>query len=823
MAKYRLHDFLLILFFVICSPVLLAQTGLIKGKVSANSEPLAYASIVVSGSRVGATSNDIGVFEIKNLKAGNYELIASSIGFEPQTSLVTVNPGSIATITMVLQEITSKLEDVVVTGVSRATKIKRSPIPIATISKKDLDMNVSSNIIDAIVKGVPGVSATSTGPNISKAFIRGLGYNRVLNMYDGIRQEGQQWGDEHGTEIDQYGIERAEVVKGPASLTYGSDAIAGVINMIPAVPKGVNGVPKGDFLTDYHTNNGMLANSLGISYSETGWRFYLRGTQKRAHDYRNRVDQYVFATGFREFNLSATARLDKTWGFTQLSATLYDNKQEIPDGSRDSLTRKFSYPIFDDSRDDVKNRPLVSKSRLKAYTTDNLHQRVQHYRVYTHNQYKIGDGNINATLNFQQSRRREFLSPVNTSQAALFLVLSTINYELRYNLPTWKRLETSFGINGMYQLNRSQDATSFPIPDYNLFDIGAFAFTKKSFGKLDISGGIRYDSRNLKWDNFYTSKDSTSFGKRAYGALGDSLQYPSFSTTYRGVSGSLGATYALTERILIKANVARGYRSPNINEVGANGLDPGAHIRYQGNREFIPEFNWQKDISFLAYLKNMDISLEIFDNRISNYIYQSRLSDQNGNPVLDDQGNMTYRYQQSKAQLYGGEVTFNFHPEAIKWLNVNNSIAYVKGLNKNKELLALYGDAAKYLPFILPLHFRSELKGTLRKPIGCFSGLYARIELDAYSRQDKIYAVDNTETPTAGYTLFNTGLGGNIKQKSGRTAAQLFFQVTNIFDKAYQSHLNRLKYFEYYQASPTGRMGIYNMGRNISFKIIIPF
>ncbi len=219
----------------------------------------------------------------------------------------------------------------------------------------------------------------------------------------------------------------------------------------------------------------------------------------------------------------------------------------------------------------------------------------------------------------------------------------------------------------------------------------------------------------------------------------------------------------------------------------------------------------------------MDVSLELFDNRITNYIFQARETNEQGQPVLDSEGNLFYKYQQSKAQLYGGEATVNLHPEVIKWLTFNNSISYVKGLNKNDKLIEQYGDAARYLPFILPLQVRSEVRATLRKTLGSFTGLYARAELNAYSKQENIYAVDNTEKPSKAYNLINVGFGSNIKQSSGRTLAQLFFQVNNVFDKAYQSHLNRLRYFEYYQNSPNGRLGIYNMGRNMSAKVIIPF
>ena len=186
-------------------------------------------------------------------------------------------------------------------------------------------------------------------------------------------------------------------------------------------------------------------------------------------------------------------------------------------------------------------------------------------------------------------------------------------------------------------------------------------------------------------------------------------------------------------------------------------------------------------------------------------------------------GNLTYQYQQSKARLYGAELSVNLHPASAKWLNFNNSFAYVVGLNKNEELLRLHGSEAKYLPFIPPLQIRSELKATAQKSIGVFSKPYVKVDAVLFADQNKFYALDNTETFTKGYTLFNAGVGSAIKSKSGKTILDLFVQVDNIFNVAYQSHLNRLKYFEYYEASPNGRSGIYNMGRNMSFKVVVPF
>src|SRR5674536_138515 len=132
-----------------------------------------------------------------------------------------------------------------------------------TVSSRELQQNLNTNIIDAIAK-LPGVSAVTTGPNVSKPFIHGLGYNRVLTLFDGVRQEGQQWGDEHGVEVDENAVDRIEVVKGPASLTYGSDALAGVVNLLSAPPVPDSTI-KGHVETNYQTNNGLFSASAALN------------------------------------------------------------------------------------------------------------------------------------------------------------------------------------------------------------------------------------------------------------------------------------------------------------------------------------------------------------------------------------------------------------------------------------------------------------------------------------------------------------------------------------------------------------------------------
>ncbi|WP_316848989.1 TonB-dependent receptor [Pedobacter agri] len=817
--KLLLLSFTFLIFGLVAS----AQNGFIKGTITSNGSPAPNITVKVVGRNQMTKSDQKGFYILKNLPTGALELQFSGVSYKTKRIQTMVESDTLM-ISTDLSSLESNLDEVVVTGVNRATELRKSPVPIAVLTKKTMDQNVNTNLIEAIVKGVPGVTAVTTGPNVSKPFVRGLGYNRVLTLYDGLRQEGQQWGDEHGIEVDEYGISRAEVVKGPASLTYGSDALAGVINMIPYTPVQEDGKLTGDFTTNFQSNNGMVGASLGLAYIKNDWKYSFRASGKAAHNYYNKVDGYVFGTAFREYNVSASASVDKSWGYSKTAITYYNNLMEIPDGSRDSISRRFTRQVLDDG-DDIKNRPLVSDQDLKRYSINPLHQHIQHYRFYNASQFKFGSSDLNILIGGQQSVRREYNHPTAPKQAGLYVVLNTLNYDVKYNLPDFAGIESTLGVNGMYQSNRSKDATDFPIPDYDLFDIGAFYFAKKSFGKLDISGGVRMDRRNINWNNFYVGTDAqTGFGRKsdASDQMAD-LQFPSFNRNYYGFSGSVGFTYNLSEKFLFKANIARGYRAPNITEIGSNGLDPGAHIVYLGNRTFKPEFNLQQDIGVIAYLQDADISLELFNNNIQNYIYQSRLTDENGNPVVVVPGNLTYQYQQSKARLYGAELSVNLHPASAKWLNFNNSFAYVVGLNKNEELLRLHGSEAKYLPFIPPLQIRSELKATAQKSIGVFSKPYVKVDAVLFADQNKFYALDNTETFTKGYTLFNAGVGSAIKSKSGKTILDLFVQVDNICNVAYQSHLNRLKYFEYYEASPNGRSGIYNMGRNMSFKVVVPF
>ncbi|HTI10322.1 MAG TPA: TonB-dependent receptor [Puia sp.] len=716
------------------------------------------------------------------------------------------------------------LGEIVVTGVSRATLARKNPVAITRVSSLAINRASEPNIIDALVKNVPGLNAVKTGPNISKPFIRGLGYNRVLTLYDGIRQEGQQWGDEHGIEVDAYAIDKAEVIKGPASLLYGSDAVAGVVSLYPYVPAEKDGRLHGRLLSEYQSNNGLIGNGVRLSSSHSHWLWVIRGSWRLAENYTNKIDGRVYNTGFAEKNLSVMTGTISAAGATYLNATLYDNLQGIPDGSRDSLTRKFTRQVYEGSRDTITNRPIVPEDVLNSYTLSPLHQHIQHYRLYANNHYRIGRGEIDAVLGFQQNIRREYSHPTEPGQAGLYVRLNTVNYGVRYILPEFSSIEFTVGVNGMAQNNKSKQATDFPIPDYQLADLGGYLHGKWAYGKLIISGGVRYDSRVVDTKALYTGTDpSTGFGRQVTGpdTAGAKLQFPVLHRLFTGVSLSAGAAWQLTENLSVKLNIARGYRGPNITELASNGLDPGAHIIYLGNRDFVPEFSWQQDLGISGDFHSITASLSVFNNNVQHYIYLEQLTDAQGQPLTDAQGNKTFQYQQASAQLYGAEGLLAIHPPGWKGFSFTNTVALVYGLNKKSEYRHK-GNAGEYLPFIPPARWLSSLSQEWATPSGIFSSFRAGAELEYNARQDRFLALYHTETPTPAYTLLNLSAAATVRT-GPHHSIQLMVQVNNLLDRVYQNNLSRLKYFEYYTLSPNGHLGMYNMGRNVCIKTICPF
>src|SRR5258706_11778117 len=574
--------------FILCA-VVSASAQILSGKITdkKTGEPIPGVTVYISDLKTGGVSNVKGTYKIENLPKSKVLVQVHFIGYK--LIVEKVDLAATTTKNFALEETVTELNEVVVTGLSQAAEKSRTPIPILTVSPIQLRQIPSTNAIDAIARQ-PGVNAVTTGPNVSKPYIRGLGFNRVLTLYDGVRQEGQQWGDEHGIEADEYSIDRIEIVKGPSSLTYGSDALAGVVNLLPTPPVS-EGTINGELLSNYQSNNGFVGLSVATFGNIKGFVWGARFTNKMATNYQNSIDSRVYGTAFHETDANAYIGLNKKWGYSHLRFSLYDDLQEIPDGSRDSLTRKFTKQITEE--DTI--RLIVTDNELTSYAITTLHQHVQHYRMISANSFILGRSKLALTLGYQESVRREFSHPLNPDLPGLYLVLPTYTYDAKYYLPETNGWETTIGGNGMHPINANR-GTEFIIPDYKLFDFGPFAFAKKSIHKLDINAGVRYDSRSFSNDQmFVSSNPETGFDMQVSppDTSGAGNPFSNYKHTFSGVSGSFGATYNFTEHFLIKANLARGFRAPNIAEISANGVHPGTNIYQVGNPDFKPEFSLQ--------------------------------------------------------------------------------------------------------------------------------------------------------------------------------------------------------------------------------------
>ncbi|MHB8261214.1 MAG: TonB-dependent receptor [Bacteroidia bacterium] len=787
--------------------------NILSGRIldAADSSALVGVTVYIPDLKVGALTDVDGKYILKNIPKGTFLAVASLIGYASQTKEVEVEEE--ATVNFVLENSGSSLKEVIVTGVSSATEQKTNPVPISIINQKDLLQNSATNIIDAIATA-PGVSQMTLGPNISKPIIRGLGYNRVVTVNDGVRQEGQQWFDEFGIEIDEYSVNKVEILKGPASLSYGSDAMAGVINMLAAPPLP-EGQITGKILSNYQTNNGLFAESFNLAGNQKGFIWDVRYTNKMAHDYQNKYDGYVANSAYAESNAKALVGINRSWGFSHLTVSSFDLKMGIIEGARDSATGKFTQHYQGANQtDSIAIAPASDFTKYNNFPV--IHQHVRHYKAVWDNSVAIFDGRLNFRIGFQQNRRQEANDLTQGNIYNNYLFLRTLNYDVRYIFPEKNHFEMSVGVNGMKQ-NSQNLGTAFVIPEYALFDIGGFAIAKKSFTKLSISGGMRYDIRLLQGRDLWV--DST--GKRMTSAGNNAIaKFTAYTSNFSGLSGSFGATYDITNVFYAKLNISRGYRAPTAAESGANGIHDGTPFYEIGNHNLKAESSMQFDASLGMNTKDVWIELTGFVNNIDNYIFAEKLHSIHGgdslrkDPALPGLGTApTFKYVQGNAVLSGGEAVLNIHPHKHRWVNFDNSFSYVSAIQKNQP------DSTKYLPYTPPAKIRSELKFIYTKS-KTFKNAYIKAGVDYYFKQDKIYYKYGNETVTPAYLLINAGLGTDICSANGTTLCSIYVYGGNLGDVAYQSNMSRLKYLD--QNYVTGRIGVYNMGRNISFKLIIP-
>lgn len=752
-------------FTIVCAVPLSAQNQL-KGKVTDETgRPLAGATVFLPDLKTGAATDENGAYVVANLPARSLLVEVSYVGYAK--AIVTIAVSGITNRDFQLQESHTETREVVVTGLSAASEKRFAATPVDLLKKDYFFQHTATNLIDNLAH-TPGIGSISTGAGIAKPVIRGLGYNRVLTVQDGIRQEGQQWGDEHGIEIDEYGVDRVEILKGPASLLYGSDGIAGVINIQSALPVD-DGTALIQLQPQYQSNNDMSAFSGNVAANRNGWNGFLRYSQKNAGEFRTPTDGRVFNSDFDEHNFSGMFGLNRSWGYAHLQASSFDQRVGLVEGERDSTG---------------------------AFLTDAApFQRITHRKISLNNSFILGDYSLKVVLGAQNNRRREYEDP--DSQPGLYFDLTTLTYDVKLLFPSANGWERSAGINGMRQENKNKGPETL-IPDYRQTDAGVFLYAKKSFGKTHFSAGARGDLRSLHTDALEEDGD---------------IKFNEIDRTFRSVSASVGVAQEINTRLVFKLNLSKGFRSPNIAELSSNGVHEGTFRYEYGNTDLRPEDNYQADLGLEFNNPHITLTANVFDNFVDHFIFIGKLAAAGGGDSIPDPENPVpaYRFVQNRANLFGGELTFDIHPHPLDWLHFENSFSVVYA----RQL----GGSEDYLPFIPAPKYQSELRGDWTRAGKKVQNLYAKIEAEYYFAQNRVLSANDFETPSRAYTL--VGLGAGFEWRiSNRFSPQISFSVSNLFDKAYQSHLNRLRYAP--ENPATGQQGILNPGRNFVIKMNLP-
>lgn len=775
----------------------------LHGKITdKNGIPVIGASVYISELKTGGVTDSEGNYRIENLPLGKVQIQISSVGFNMKIDVMNLSANNNKD--YILEESVTEIKEVAVTGQAISSEITKIPSPISIVTSTQLKQQTSSNIIDAL-SSQPGISQITTGGGISKPVIRGLGYNRVVVLNDGVRQEGQQWGDEHGIEIDENEVNHVEILKGPASLMYGSDAMAGVINFIsdPVLPIGEMQL---NAFANYQTNNGLMAYSFNFAGHKNVFVWNLRYSDKQAHAYQNKYDGYVFNSGFSENAASGLLGLSNWWGYSHLILSYYHLTPGIVEGNRNSLSGQFTKPVA--INDSTSGETNATQRDFVSYNHQIPYQQVSHYKAVWNNNLLIGDGSIKATIGYQQNRRQEFADILNPNQYGLYFQLQTVNYDLHYQFPEFKDYNFSVGINGIYQ-NSLNKGIEFLVPEYRLFDAGVFVVGKKTIGKLDISGGFRFDNRSENGDALYLNAAGS---KTTIYDLSAIERFASFSDNFKGLSGSLGASIQLSKFLITKINLSRGFRAPNIDELGANGVHEGT-IRYEiGNPSLKPENSIQLDYELGYNTEHVSAKLNLFANSISNYIFSHKLNSLVGGDSIQT-GYPVFKFASGNVQMMGAEASVDIHPHPLDWLHFENSFSYVYSQLMNQP------DSTRYLPFTPSPKWISELKAEIRNTGNVLKNSFVSFGIEHEFRQNKIYSAYQTETITDAYTLINMGFGSDVVLNK-HTLFSVYLNGTNLGNISYQSHLSRLKYAPVNEV--TGRTGVFNMGRNISMKLIVP-
>jgi len=717
------------------SAMLQAQNSVSGTVTDAQNQPLKGVTITAPEIHKGTTTDENGKYTLNNLPNGNLKLSFSFIGFAIQNKTIFLEQKE-TTLDISLEEKAFQMDEIIVSTAFNKLQ-SQNVMKVDHASMKSLQQKGTATLIEGLAT-IPGVSQVSTGTSIGKPVIRGLSGNRVLVYSQGVRIENQQFGDEHGLGLNDAGVESVEVIKGPASLLYGSDALGGVLYFNPEKFADAHTF-KANFSQKLFSNTLGSNTSLGLKTSTDNWKFSARGSYNTHSDYTIPDDDRITNTRYNESDFKTGI------GFSN---------------AKFSSVFRYNFNKLDLG---IPENGVAEQTTSKK--TDYPKQGVFNHLLSWNTIFYLKKSKLDIDLGYIDNDRSEF---EDSNVAVLHMKLRTFNYDAKFHLPKFGKVESILGVQGMHQTN-TNSGEEYLIPDATTNDFGVFGTFNYEWKSNVIQAGLRYDNRKI----------NTS----AFGIPGEEGSFDAINKSYDSFNAALGYKTKWQENLTFRLNLASGFRAPNLAELTSNGVHEGTNRYEIGNASLKTEQNIQTDVNLEYNTDHFEFFVNGFYNHINHYIYAAPAG-----TVLD--GNEVFDYIQNNAMLFGGEIGFHIHPHPLDWLHLESSFENVTGKKEN-------GD---YLPLIPANNWNNTIRTEFNIKKWLTDG-FATLNVTHTFNQDQ---VSGFETKSNDYTLVNLGFGGKVH--IGKTAFDINLNGNNLFNKTYIAHLSRLK-----------TDGIPNIGRTIVF------
>lgn len=677
---------------------------------------------------------------------------------------------------------TVTLDAVVVTAQKRRDYQMRSSQSTVLVGQDFLNQHFAGSLMQTL-EGIPGVKAMTIGSGQSKPIIRGLGFNRLAVSEDGIKHEGQQWGDDHGLEIDQYAIDRVEVIKGPAALHYGSDAIGGVLclytNHVPTQPLS------GSVQVFGRTNNEQVGLSAKVGGRQGNFFFRTNLTLIDYADYRvptDSIQYYSYWIKLKDQRLRNTAGCERD-GSVMLGYQGYKFHTDV------RLSNSYAKSGFFANAHGLEVRLSDIDYDHSRRDIDLPHQWVNHLKVLSHTTWRNDALSAELNLAYQNNKREEHSEPVShgympkpdgTKERSFNKHTYTAAFNLRYE---YGRHQMQAGVNAEYQHNR-RNGWGFIIPDFETESLGSFVMDRYSLNdNLIVNAGVRFDHARTDIHRYQDWYATPVNGSQVYQQRSEEQRRHFNSLTW-----SAGINYS-TGQWVMKANVGKSFRVPIPKELGANGINYHIFRYEQGNAQLSPERAYQLDASLSWADDTWEIEVLPYLNYFSNYIYLS--------PTAQYvEGLQLYHYTQARVLRYGLEALASCRLTEHWQVDVQGEYLFARQKSGEKK--------GYTLPFSTPWTADAGIKYCFDKKEDGFVRLNAHIA----GRQNEIVP---PEKPTAGHWTLNLAAGKNFQLK-GSTTLKVALHADNLLDRHYYDHTS------YYRL-----IDVPEPGRNVALKVELAF